>query len=61
MWKLLLNFESESVSGRDVEALGVIQFFCEDCFYVLYVGIFFIQGSHLAMSANEATSMDSNF
>ncbi len=30
--KGLINFESEPVAGRDVEALGVVRSFCENCF-----------------------------
>jgi len=32
VWKGLINFESEPVARRDVEALGVIRSFCENCF-----------------------------
>jgi hypothetical protein len=32
VWKGLINFESKPVSGRYVEALGVVQSLCEICF-----------------------------
>jgi hypothetical protein len=30
--KRLINFKSEPVAGRDVEALGVVRSFCKNCF-----------------------------
>ncbi len=62
MRKLLVYFESKPMSGRDVEALSVVQFFREDCFYS-FVGILRIRLQSMAPGGHfeEAVDDDEEF